>query len=184
MPTFSSNTKRNRSRSFPIVPDRSRSSRIGIDTGGTFTDFVLQAPAGELRVWGDAESMTQIADNLVDNAIKYTGDGGVVTLALRREAERGVLEVRDTGIGIPPEDLERIFERFYRVDKARSRALGGTGLGLSIVKHLAQAMNGRVSVTSESGRGSVFRVELQLAEPRGELLEHRSAGETSGRKLA
>jgi len=136
-------------------------------------DLRIEAPAGELRVLGDAESMTQVVDNLVDNAIKYTGEGGIVTLALGKEGERGVLEVRDSGIGIPPEDLERIFERFYRVDKARSRALGGTGLGLSIVKHLAQAMNGHVSVTSNAGRGSAFRVELQLIEPRGELLGHR-----------
>jgi two-component system phosphate regulon sensor histidine kinase PhoR len=150
-------------------------------------DLRIEAPAGELRVLGDSESVTQVVDNLVDNAIKYTGDGGVVTLALRREGERGVLEVRDTGIGIPPEDLVRIFERFYRVDKARSRALGGTGLGLSIVKHLAQAMNGGVSVTSHVGRGSTFRVELNLIEPRGELLGHRGAPDASsgpgGRKL-
>ncbi len=143
-------------------------------------DLRIEAPAGELRVLGDAESMTQVVDNLVDNAIKYTGEGSVVTLALGKEGERGVLEVRDSGIGIPPEDLERIFERFYRVDKARSRSLGGTGLGLSIVKHLVQAMNGRVSVTSNSGRGSTFRVELEILEPRGELLGHRGPDDAPG----
>ncbi len=143
-------------------------------------DLRIQAPAGELRVLGDAESLTQVVDNLVDNAIKYTGEGGAVTLALGKDGERGILEVRDTGIGIPNEDLQRIFERFYRVDKARSRALGGTGLGLSIVKHLVQAMNGIVSVESEFGRGSIFRVKLGLAQPRGELLGRKSPTDALG----
>ena len=118
---------------------------------------------GVVRVLGDREALVQVVDNLLTNAIKYTPAGGTVTLRTRTNGERGVLEVLDTGIGIPAKDLERIFERFYRVDKARSRALGGTGLGLAIVKHLVQAMRGEVSVESEYGAGTRFTVELPLA---------------------
>ncbi|MCX6125839.1 MAG: ATP-binding protein, partial [Proteobacteria bacterium] len=101
---------------------------------------------------------------LVSNAIKYTPEGGYVRLTLRGGAEGAQFEVRDTGYGIPKDHLPRIFERFYRVDKARSRELGGTGLGLSIVKHLVSSMNGRVSVESEMGQGSVFSVTLAVAD--------------------
>ena len=123
----------------------------------------VQAPAGELRVLGDPESMTQVFDNLLDNAIKYTPPGGSVTVRLFAEPTCGVLEVLDDGIGIPPAEIERIFERFYRVDRARSRELGGTGLGLSIVKHLVHAMRGTIRVESTPGTGSRFRVTLPLA---------------------
>jgi two-component system phosphate regulon sensor histidine kinase PhoR len=91
-----------------------------------------------------------------------------------------VLEVEDNGIGISPADQQRVFERFYRVDKARSRALGGTGLGLSIVKHLCHAMGGRVQVSSELGKGSTFLVHLQLA-PRCQLVVAASAAPDHGR---
>jgi two-component system phosphate regulon sensor histidine kinase PhoR len=131
------------------------------------------------KVRADREGLREILDNLVDNAIKYTPEGGTVTIAWRG-VDRGarsedsdilpsspqppapslIVSVTDTGIGIKPADQERIFERFYRVDKARSRELGGTGLGLSIVKHLAQAFGGRVAVESTPGQGSTFTVEL------------------------
>lgn len=117
-----------------------------------------------LHVYGDREAMTQVVDNLVSNAIKYTPEGGAVRLTLKRATDGARFEVRDTGVGIPREHLPRIFERFYRVDKARSRELGGTGLGLSIVKHLVSAMNGRVVVESEPGKGSAFTVTLGLAD--------------------
>ena len=120
--------------------------------------------ATPLHVYGDREAMTQVVDNLVSNAIKYTPEGGAVRLTLKRELDGARFEVRDTGVGIPREHLPRIFERFYRVDKARSRELGGTGLGLSIVKHLVSAMNGRVVVESEPGKGSAFTVTLGLAD--------------------
>jgi two-component system phosphate regulon sensor histidine kinase PhoR len=96
----------------------------------------------------------------VDNALKYTPEGGRICVSWHAENGKVCLEVQDSGIGIPEQDLPRIFERFYRVDKARSREMGGTGLGLSIVKHLAQAMHGSVGVTSEVGRGTTFSVRL------------------------
>ncbi|MBI3468209.1 MAG: HAMP domain-containing protein [Planctomycetes bacterium] len=116
-----------------------------------------------ISVRADEEGVRMILDNLIENATKYTTEGGRVTV--RWNARDGVahLEVEDTGIGIAAEDQARIFERFYRVDKARSRELGGTGLGLSIVKHLVQLLGGRVSVTSQVGRGSTFTVRLPLA---------------------
>src|SRR5690606_16129495 len=101
-----------------------------------------------------------ILSNLIDNAIKYTPPGGRVTVRCREEGAAAVLEVEDTGIGIAREHHGRLFERFYRVDKARSRELGGTGLGLAIVKHLCQAMHGSVSVESSLGKGSPFGVRL------------------------
>ena len=114
-------------------------------------------------VFGDREAMTQVVDNLLSNAIKYTPEGGRIRLTLRDERDSSVLSVEDSGIGIPREHLPRIFERFYRVDKARSREVGGTGLGLSIVKHLVSAMRGEVQVHSEPGAGSTFSVRLQRA---------------------
>jgi two-component system phosphate regulon sensor histidine kinase PhoR len=117
------------------------------------------------RIWADEEAVEQILDNLLDNAVKYTPDGGRIEVRLFRTAGLGCFEVADTGIGIPEADLPRIFERFYRVDKARSREMGGTGLGLSIVKHLVQSMHGTVSATSQLDKGTTFRVCLPLAEP-------------------
>jgi two-component system phosphate regulon sensor histidine kinase PhoR len=102
-------------------------------------------------------------DNLVDNALKYTPEGGRIRVSWHARNGDVCLQVEDSGIGIPEQDLPRIFERFYRVDKARSREMGGTGLGLSIVKHLAQAMHGSVGVTSEVGKGTTFIVRLPRA---------------------
>ncbi len=115
-----------------------------------------------LVVRADEEGLLQILGNLIDNAIKYTPKGGSITIRCREEANEAVIEVADTGVGIEPEHHSRLFERFYRVDKARSRELGGTGLGLAIVKHLCQAMQGTVSVQSKPGQGSVFGVRLPL----------------------
>ena len=111
---------------------------------------------------GDAEALRELVDNLLSNAIKYTPEGGRVDVRLGAEGPNAVLTVDDTGIGIAPEDQGRVFERFYRVDKARSRQLGGTGLGLSIVKHVALAHGGNVSLKSAPGRGSTFRVQIPL----------------------
>ena len=116
-----------------------------------------------LLVQADQEGVRQILDNLIDNAIKYTSSGGKVSIRWTAEGGMAKIEVQDTGIGIPKDVQHRLFERFYRVDKARSRELGGTGLGLSIVKHLAQFFNGSVEVESEPGQGSTFTVRLPLA---------------------
>jgi len=116
----------------------------------------------DLWVKGDAHKLEQLIGNLVGNAIKYTPDGGTITLSLFQEGDWARLEVTDTGIGIPPEHLPHIFDRFYRVDKARSRAGGGTGLGLAIVKGIVLQHGGKVEVTSELGKGSTFTVWLRL----------------------
>lgn len=116
-----------------------------------------------LQVRADEEGVRQILNNLIDNAIKYTPQGGQVTLGWRSVNGMAVIEVQDTGFGIAPEHLPRLFERFYRVDKARSRELGGTGLGLSIVKHLTQSFGGNVDVESKPGTGSMFTVRLPQA---------------------
>jgi two-component system phosphate regulon sensor histidine kinase PhoR len=116
-------------------------------------------------VVADEEAVHQILDNLVDNAIKYTPEGGWVRVVARLADDSVELEVADSGIGIPRDDLPRIFERFYRVDKARSREMGGTGLGLSIVKHLIQSIGGQISVDSRVGEGTRFTIQLPRYRP-------------------
>lgn len=134
-------------------------------TRATARRQVLEAVAPEnedtnLTVWADEDAVQQILDNLLDNAVKYTPEEGRVWVSWKAEDEKVRIEVGDTGIGIPEADLPRIFERFYRVDKARSRQMGGTGLGLAIVKHMVQAMRGQLRVTSRVGQGTVFQVLL------------------------
>jgi len=112
-----------------------------------------------IHVQADRDRLVQVLINLVDNAVKYTPAGGAVTVRARPTADRRVeVSVSDTGVGIPRADLPRITERFYRVDKARSRELGGTGLGLAIVKHLVLAHGGDLAIDSEEGRGTTVRV--------------------------
>lgn len=113
------------------------------------------------NVIGVAEDISLMVRNLLDNAVSYTSEG-TITVECRRAGDAVEISVADTGVGIPSSDLERIFERFYRVDKARSRDTGGTGLGLSIVRHVAESQGGEVKVTSELGRGSTFRVRLPV----------------------
>jgi len=117
-------------------------------------------PEGGVVAWADEDALNHILDNLVDNAIKYTPAEGTIQLHWWQADGSCVIEVRDTGIGIPETELPRVFERFYRVDRARSRELGGTGLGLAIVKHLTQAMGGSVAASSEVQRGSTFTITL------------------------
>jgi two-component system, OmpR family, phosphate regulon sensor histidine kinase PhoR len=118
----------------------------------------------DTEVFCDSEAVSQILSNLLDNAIKYTPAGGQITVGARQAGRMVEFFVRDSGIGIPEEDLPRLFERFYRVDKARSRELGGTGLGLSIVKHLVAAHNGTARVESVVQHGSTFLFTLPMDE--------------------
>ena len=124
--------------------------------------IVSRLPEEALRVMGERESLRRIAGNLLDNAIKYTEPGGEVRVAVTRLPDGAILEVSDTGPGIPREKHDRVFERFFRVDEGRSRDMGGTGLGLAIVKHLVQALRARVELESEVGQGSTFRVIFRV----------------------
>ncbi|MBN2171777.1 MAG: PAS domain-containing protein [Candidatus Krumholzibacteriota bacterium] len=125
--------------------------------------YEAEMPGSPLAVLGERLALERAVGNLLDNAIKYTPRGGRISLRLERAGREAVVEVADTGIGIEPRHHKRIFERFYRVDKARSRALGGTGLGLAIVKHVVLSHGGRVELDSQPGRGSRFRLYLPLA---------------------
>lgn len=116
----------------------------------------------QVRVIGDQDRIKQLLLNLVSNGLKYTPAGGCVTLSLNRNDRWAYVNVTDTGIGIPEEDLPHIFDRFYRVDKARARALGGTGLGLSIARWIAEAHGGQIHVVSKVGEGSTFTLSLPL----------------------
>ncbi|HEX6130960.1 MAG TPA: ATP-binding protein, partial [Actinomycetota bacterium] len=117
------------------------------------------APA---TVRGNARDLALLVRNLVDNALRYTEPGGTVGVTVSA-GDAVTLRVSDTGVGIPHRDLPRVFERFYRVDRARSRETGGTGLGLAIVKHVAENLGGTVSVESELGAGTTFEVSLPRA---------------------
>jgi two-component system phosphate regulon sensor histidine kinase PhoR len=150
-------------RSVEVVEDAARGRRVEV----RFEEPAEPVPP----VLGDREGLERLATNLLDNAVKYNREGGRVTVRLGRMADgaegagQAVLEVADTGIGIPEDALPRIFERFYRVDKGRARTAdeGGTGLGLAIVKHVTQSAGGRVEVESELGVGTTFRVYLPIA---------------------
>ena len=137
-----------------IAPLREEASSKGVTVG-------LELGATELRA--DAMAVRQILSNLVENAVRYTPSGGRVTVFSRAENGRVVLGVRDTGSGIAAEHLPRVFERFYRVDPARSRAAGGTGLGLAIVKHLVEAHGGTVRAESQPGRGTTVSAQFPVA---------------------
>lgn len=119
-----------------------------------------QEVAADAVVYADARRLEQMLTNLLDNAVKFTGAVGVVTVTHTFEDGHDCISVADTGAGIAPEHLPRLFERFYRVDRARSRDLGGTGLGLAIVKHLARAHGGEAVVTSRLGHGTIFTIKL------------------------
>ncbi|WP_339167549.1 ATP-binding protein [Brevibacillus sp. FSL L8-0520] len=124
----------------------------------------ITLPKAEPRITltTDKDCLQQIILNLVTNAVVYTPEGGAITLELRQDSRHVQIQVTDTGIGIPEQDLPRIFERFYRVDKARSRDSGGTGLGLAIVKHLVESLHGQITVKSVEGKGSTFTVTLPI----------------------
>jgi signal transduction histidine kinase len=121
-------------------------------------------PDGPLRVRGEETRLRQVFFNLLDNAIKYTPEGGAVAVGLGQVGGEAVVTVRDTGVGIPAEHLPRVFERFYRVDKARSRAEGGAGLGLSIAQKIVTDHGGRIELASSPGRGTTCTVALQMSQ--------------------
>lgn len=139
-----------------LLKDEAEQREVGIKQELPSNQTVLAA--------ADREGVRTIIENLVSNAIRYTPAEGLVTIRCERVRNWIVIEVSDTGIGIAPEHIERIFERFYRVDKARSRDVGGTGLGLSIVKHIVQSFGGTIELESEMGKGSNFRVRLPAAK--------------------
>jgi two-component system phosphate regulon sensor histidine kinase PhoR len=141
---------------YPIVNDVISSLATQASNQGV---VVTNAIPREQMVYADARRLEQMLTNLVENAIKFNRENGQVTIGFEN-GTRDKIIVEDTGEGIPMQHLERLFERFYRVDRARSREMGGTGLGLAIVKHLARAHGGEVTVTSELGRGSTFTIEL------------------------
>ena len=125
--------------------------------------LTLDVPGDLPRVLADRDRLGQVLINLLDNAVKFTPEGGRIEVSARPSSGRVVLSVKDNGVGIPPEDIGRIFERFYRVGRSRDRREGGTGLGLAIAKHLTQAMGGTIEVESRPGSGTTFRVSLPAA---------------------
>ncbi len=131
--------------------------RLIADTVGVGLEIRCVAPE---TVDGDRLQLVSALSNLIDNAVKYSNEGGVVTITARQAEGFVEIEVSDTGIGIPARDLDRVFERFYRVDRARSRTTGGTGLGLAIVRHVATNHGGDVMVRSREGEGSVFTLRI------------------------
>jgi two-component system phosphate regulon sensor histidine kinase PhoR len=145
-----------------LVPRAATAAQAALDARHHRLTMLL--PESRVDVYGDRQHLSQLVDNLIDNAIKYTPENGMIQLRLRVEGNEMVFEVEDSGIGISPQYQERVFERFYRVDKARSQSMGGTGLGLSIVKNIAERHNGNVSVISQLGVGSVFMFRMPLAQ--------------------
>jgi signal transduction histidine kinase len=142
------------------------------------------AEEDQARVIGDRDRLKQLLLNLVSNALKYTPEGGQVTLALTRIRDWARLVVTDTGVGIPADELPHVFDRFYRVDKARTRTQGGAGLGLAIAQRIAQVHGGRLEAASDgaTGRGSTFSLWLPLAAekalaevPTRRPIEHKTA---------
>jgi len=123
----------------------------------------IAIPAGIPDPLADRDRLAQVLINLLDNAVKFTPQGGRITVSASSSPGRVMVTISDTGVGIPPGDLGRIFERFYRVDRSRDRREGGTGLGLAIAKHLTQAMGGSIEVESAQGQGTTFKVVLPTA---------------------
>ena len=128
---------------------------------------MLYDRGADIRAMVDRDSFEQVILNVLSNAIKYTDDGGRIDVDAVEHGNSVRISVKDTGIGIPPEALPRIFERFYRVDKARSRAMGGTGLGLAITKQIVEEHGGTIEAESREDDGTKFIITLPLAARRG-----------------
>lgn len=127
---------------------------------GKFYEIIRDYPVNSIWVEIDTDKMTQVVDNILNNAIKYSPDGGQITVSIKTTDSQLIVSISDQGLGIPKKDLPLIFDRFYRVDKARSRAQGGTGLGLSIAKEIVKQHNGFIWAKSEYGKGSTFTIVL------------------------
>ena len=123
-------------------------------------ELVRDYPINSVWIEIDTDKMTQVIDNIMNNAIKYSPDGGTITVSVRTTDVQLILSISDEGLGIPKQDLPKIFDRFYRVDKARSRAQGGTGLGLAIAKEIIKQHHGFIWAKSEYGKGSTFTIVL------------------------
>jgi signal transduction histidine kinase len=166
-------------------PDAMRPADVAAEVVASFAEQAARKPLalrhearGAPTVVTDRERVRRILENLVDNAVKYTPAGGHVVVTTLADAGGGVrVQVKDDGPGIEAGHRERVFERFYRVDKARSRSLGGTGLGLAIVRHLAESIGARVTLESEPGKGSTFTLALPAR------LVASSSGEEAGQAL-
>jgi two-component system phosphate regulon sensor histidine kinase PhoR len=124
----------------------------------------INFPEDMLYVYGDRDKFKQMMINLMDNGIKYTNSGGNLWVSAIKDDKNIIIAVEDNGIGVPEDDIPRLFERFYRVDKGRSRKMGGTGLGLAIVKHVVMIFNGDISVSSAFGKGTRFTINLPSAD--------------------
>lgn len=148
MMRFSDSVKEAVRRLAPLASDRGQEIEVAI--------------GNDCEMFADTAKLTQVMYNLIDNAIKYTPDGGKLRVSLNRVGRDAVLKVSDNGVGIPPADLPHVFDRFYRVDKARSRETGGTGLGLSIVQQIIRLHGGSIDVQSTPGQGTTFTVELPV----------------------
>ena len=138
-------------------------SEVEAARGDHFVHVRFDVPDDLPPAWADRERIHQVLFNLLDNAVRFTPPGGEVTVSAAGAAGRCEVRVADTGPGIPPEHMPFLFERFYRVDQARSRGDGGTGIGLAIARSVVEAHGGRIRAESEVGRGSVFTFELPLA---------------------
>jgi two-component system phosphate regulon sensor histidine kinase PhoR len=125
--------------------------------------LAIELPPDLPRVLGDGERLGQVLVNLLHNAVKFSAQGSTVTVAARQEDGSVAVEVRDQGVGIPRAEQTRVFERFYKIDKARERGQGGTGLGLAIARHVVEGHGGRIWVDSEEGRGSTFTFTVPIA---------------------
>ncbi|HAN34388.1 MAG: ATP-binding protein [Ilumatobacteraceae bacterium] len=144
-----------------VVGEAAARHRLIADTVGVELQVKCISPES---VQGDRLQLVSAVSNLIDNAVKYSNKGGIVTVSAHEVNGCVEIEVADTGIGIPARDLDRVFERFYRVDRARSRTTGGTGLGLAIVRHVATNHGGDVTVRSREGEGSTFTLRIPMGE--------------------
>jgi len=148
---------------------RDQADRLRVFAERQGVRLVVEGPPTAPPVRGDAERLGQALLNLIHNAVKFSEPGDQVTVRVLPGSDTVVVEVVDEGAGIPRADVDRVFERFYKVDRARQRGAGGTGLGLAIVRHVAEAHGGRVTVISEEGVGSTFSVEIPLAASAGAI---------------